>query len=852
MSQKNTSSTKILVLLVSSFLIFAGCDRAFKGAKAAPKESSQIPDSLSKTNFRNESFVLNEIGGNGHALTWDGRVLIKAQGHSLYPGYIFHVAHAIRPQSFSAADDQFSGSAAFSAPYLWSAAEHLYKRLGSPANVDPIPVRSLNALALVKDQDFAENPYRSNATGAKQAGGSYETYRGIVFLQDYGICEPAGADCDPNAKVPYQFGHFKVQIVVRNPRTQSAEVESIRRLSDMAMMFSKISQTIVGFEPTLTADGRLMIFQTTAGVLVFTFNEGTLTNPSWTNPLPITSLYSKRNDIVSIPGGTSLTFGELYRIAQFPMRFADGTNVSQNSYGAYPWLDLDGDDLLFTAVAVHKADGSFDGTRAGQSIVGASTKGLWTHMDGGINSDRYRRYRLFISSFGRTAGKWTPNDLSPDLPITRKRQTYPIFASNASAYFEYSVEESTDGNYDVYLPMNEALKVGPGNTFDYDLTKTQDTSGNFHVGTRVGNPLFSDDFFNCTIDCDKNQEIRYSGKAMYFKPQDSIAVAHQSPTGHQLLSQESMTLSFALKILREPGAYNMIAQKAGTFHLILEANRQVHFTVYDSKGEKRSGFIGPQLPLNQWAHLTFTYNAKTGKMRYYIDGVLNVEKDLAVGSMAKTTSNLYVGPTIATGGDALYALDQLALSSFERPVADIQRQIVNSDRLASGLALPLGLAARDQFFVKGRTLDTSLVEVGRHLFFDKNLSGNGQVACATCHQPEKAWTDGRSTSLGINGQALQRNSQSILNMAFNSTFFHDGRAQTLSEQARSVILNPDEMNGNFTQVLSYISNSDQYKTLLQNKPVTEDLVSNAIAEFMLSLTSANSKHDRVMKGQETF
>src|ERR1700676_5013496 len=81
------------------------------------------------------------------------------------------------------------------------------------------------------------------------------------------------------------------------------------------------------------------------------------------------------------------------------------------------------------------------------------------------------------------------------------------------------------------------------------------------------------------------------------------------------------------------------------------------------------------------------------------------------------------------------------------------------------------------------------IELGRKLFFDGRLSADGTVACATCHDPARAFTDGRPVSVGIKGRVGQRNAPTILNALYTKTQFWDGRAKTLEEQAGLPIVN---------------------------------------------------------------
>jgi cytochrome c peroxidase len=85
------------------------------------------------------------------------------------------------------------------------------------------------------------------------------------------------------------------------------------------------------------------------------------------------------------------------------------------------------------------------------------------------------------------------------------------------------------------------------------------------------------------------------------------------------------------------------------------------------------------------------------------------------------------------------------------------------------------------------------VALGEKLFFDGRLSLDGTVACSTCHDPARAFTDGRQVSVGIKGRQGERNAPTILNALYNKTQFWDGRATTLEEQAALPIQNPSEM-----------------------------------------------------------
>src|SRR3989449_3252333 len=87
-----------------------------------------------------------------------------------------------------------------------------------------------------------------------------------------------------------------------------------------------------------------------------------------------------------------------------------------------------------------------------------------------------------------------------------------------------------------------------------------------------------------------------------------------------------------------------------------------------------------------------------------------------------------------------------------------------------------------EYAISPATLRPARVALGQKLFFEPRLSGDGTVACATCHDPARAFTDGRPVSVGIHGRVGQRNAPTILNALYNKTQFWDGRVKTLEEQ----------------------------------------------------------------------
>ena len=154
----------------------------------------------------------------------------------------------------------------------------------------------------------------------------------------------------------------------------------------------------------------------------------------------------------------------------------------------------------------------------------------------------------------------------------------------------------------------------------------------------------------------------------------------------------------------------------------------------------------------------------------------------------------------------------------------------------------------------GSPLTPAVVALGEKLFFDSRLSGDGTVACATCHDPARAFTDGRPVSIGIAGRAGQRNAPTILNALYNKTQFWDGRVDTLEEQAALPITNPFEMGAASVRdaVTNIASDADYRRQFAQafGRDVNEKDLLTAIATYERTLASFGSPFDRFIAGDQ--
>ncbi len=145
------------------------------------------------------------------------------------------------------------------------------------------------------------------------------------------------------------------------------------------------------------------------------------------------------------------------------------------------------------------------------------------------------------------------------------------------------------------------------------------------------------------------------------------------------------------------------------------------------------------------------------------------------------------------------------------------------------------------------------VELGKRLFEDKRFSADGTVSCATCHKPERAFTDGIPIAKGIQGKLGVRNTPTVVNAAYYTSQFWDGRAKDLEEQAKGPFTNPVEHGlKDFGPILAVCSSDPYYKTMFKKvfgvppTAITIDHVTAAIAAFERTIVSGNSPFDRYL------
>lgn len=145
------------------------------------------------------------------------------------------------------------------------------------------------------------------------------------------------------------------------------------------------------------------------------------------------------------------------------------------------------------------------------------------------------------------------------------------------------------------------------------------------------------------------------------------------------------------------------------------------------------------------------------------------------------------------------------------------------------------------------------IELGRQLYFDPRLSSDGAVSCATCHDPNKGWSNGEAVATGIGNLKGGRNSPTIINSAYYTLQFWDGRAKTLEDQALGPIQNPIEMNMKMDVVVKNLNDLSGYREQFQKvfgTDVTEQGIAKAIAAFERTVLSGDAPYDRFQAGDK--
>ncbi len=251
----------------------------------------------------------------------------------------------------------------------------------------------------------------------------------------------------------------------------------------------------------------------------------------------------------------------------------------------------------------------------------------------------------------------------------------------------------------------------------------------------------------------------------------------------------------------------------------------------------------------QLAH--YTANSKNNALRSQLDSTIHA----AIGYVRKSPDfnafdrlvfiREYANPLSSQLLDAQKALE-IPVFTEKRLLSPAARTLTDS-----------GVFNANYFInFEEQAMTAQRIVLGKMLFFNPILSNNSGRTCATCHQPDKAFTDGepRSFAVGFNGLRISRNAPTLLNASFQAAQFADSRVTFLEDQASDVIRNPDEMHGSLPDAVAALRKQDEPRRLFEEAytdGVTESNLKNAIASYIRSLSSLDSRLDRHFRGSES-
>lgn len=811
---------------------------------AARPVNSIVAPRLQGSNFR-RTHIDSGFIANGHAQSWDGRIFIGRTNSSGIPGWYVHV---FRPEKVERGPD---GAPDFN-PVPVSGSQRAF----SPRNNDDALLLKLddralvgldgsgiNALAIVShpdpsnpslsghpdfEYDVHHNPFPSDGSGNYQADGLFETYELLVHATKYGY-----------APDPKQTVTMDVRVVVAEPRTAEADVHHLEIVRNAEALQDTAGNPLVGIEPTLTFDGRLMVVHD-GSQLRYSFNSDPTSITGWSPLRSVADMHHLDKDTL-VAGET---FQTRYPIAQRELIDHLGVPYAQGDivHGAYPWITLDGTELAYTATKA----GQDQATRGGFTINGVATKFQARHVDGPINDTRNAlgpndKTVLFVSSPGALPGFWYPfidkvNALELPIPYSTLKPVLPLYQSNRQQYFEVPLEDALDGRYLTVLRMTEG--IDRNRTYVVDIAP--DTSGNGTHGHLEAGAAFP-------IEAglgDQNLDVGL-GRSVLIGGNGRIRI-DDDPAFDRIGREFSAELFFMKRDSLAGAAAVPLCHREGAFGLWITADGQLIGSVRTTSDPTTDRFSAVQLeslPTDEYIHLVLTAKIDEANqlwIKLYQDGELLQEPavfDLGAGhaELVRNDEPIFVGLDDATQLPAnAYSIDDFKLSFIERDAEHIAESAYRNglvDNRFDAAAIP-----------------AAMIRLGAELFHDPRLSKHGSISCATCHDPSLAFTDG----LAVPAIGGTRNTSTVLNRRDTTRQFLDGRAASLEEQVLQPIFNPREMGNDRAALVRMLRTNypGEFGAELGTAGALK-LVSRSLASFVRSLEAPRTDYDRFVSGNES-
>ncbi len=532
--------------------------------------------------------VQSGMGGNGHNVTFDGRVFIVRQGGN--PDGWF--ANVFRPQQVTRDAENF--------PRMDQGAFGPFVHIQAPTNGE-------NALAICEPNPD-DTPYRCNDQNQRDTNGAFLCYELVII--------------DSNAEANQENSLYRRELFLRtdpadNPNATLVHFEwrGARELMGPRMR---------GIEATVSRDGRLLIYQGHPNnngeidIIMYTTNDTPCGLTGWATARSLSAMH------------TDAAASARYRLGERQLRAADGTAYAANSLfrGAYPWLFPDGDALIFASVTVPcRAENDPAGCgprRGGISVIGYPTNWGLAHVDGAVNPDTDQTVRLFFSSPG-------PRQF-PNLPATPGVDVWPFFGSNTQNYTEIVLDDGLDGQYAGNWHMNENVTV----TGTMDNRKVPDSSGYFGTGTLNGGAV---------LPARNNGVV---GKALELNGSDGWMRVENSTALNPVnaLTVEMHVFPAAPVDCDANNNWRVLLQKGsvgqGVTSLVLEEGETMQARV-QSGGAERAIWANGAIPVGQSSHVAYTFDGATGAMAFFINGVETNRVTHPAGVINGNISPIFIG-----------------------------------------------------------------------------------------------------------------------------------------------------------------------------------------------------------------
>lgn len=581
--------------------------------------------------------IATPFGGNGHTSSLDGRIFVANVREDAASTTTTWLARVFRPEAVSYDSE---GKPDFGSAF--SAGRSIDVRGGE------------NALAFC----FADpnQPYT--------LAGGQAIYQPYIFDSQM-------------FNGPNRFRRRTADIRVDRPFATDADIASFNTGS-LEYLTTTSGASLRGIEPSMTADGRLMVFQgapaNDGGIdhLMYTYNPNPCAAGGWSPPRPLSMMAADPN-----PGI------KRYPLAWKRLKAATGEDFADSTRGeliraAYVWIDHEGRNVLY--VAVPFTDGA---RREAVSLIGADTNYTAYHIDGSINTDRSDHPHLFYSGpmwhfeQERNPVQSLPRGRSFDghyLPVTKSHDVLSLFGSNTNDYNEVDVAELQNPFYLLFLPLNELVtRAGT-----YDLRRTPDLSGRFYTGSLVGTAQIAASASVTQPHSGSLWAPHGKGKALQLPGGGAVQVNLTDGSG-TVPGVGAAVSGFTVQLFVRPDAdinrgcggnpYRYLLQKGNGIDLIYEVDNTVQFSIQLNGRRLRLG-RSPALPVGQWTHLAYTWDGTSGEFGEYINGVssgrsLPVER----GTFRLGTGTLSIGAGLVMNSEVCPAGGE---GSFRGAIDDVQ------------------------------------------------------------------------------------------------------------------------------------------------------------------------------------